>query len=41
MCSLIIAATLNDVESRAWLANGLCRIANHPASRLRELLPGN
>jgi transposase len=39
MYSLIITAKLNDVDPRAWLADVLARIADHPASRLHELLP--
>jgi transposase len=39
MYSLIITAKLNDVDPRAWLAYMLARIADHPASRLHELLP--
>jgi hypothetical protein len=38
-CSLIVAPKLNDVEPRAWLAHVVARIADHPASRLNELLP--
>jgi transposase len=41
MYSLIITAKLNDVDPRAWLADVLARIADHPASRLDELLPWN
>ena len=41
MYSLIISAKLNNVDPRAWLADVLRRIANHPASRLHELLPWN
>ena len=37
--SLIVSAKLNEVDPRAWLADVLARIADHPASRLRELLP--
>lgn len=37
--SLIMTCKLNDVDPRAWLANVLARIADHPASRLDELLP--
>jgi len=37
--SLIATAKLNDVDPRAWLAHVLARIADHPASRLDELLP--
>ncbi len=39
--SLIVTAKLNDVDPRAWLADALGRIADHPASRLHELLPWN
>lgn len=39
--SLITTAKLNDVDPRAWLANVLARINDHPASRLYELLPWN
>jgi hypothetical protein len=39
MYSLIATARLNDVDPRAWLADVLARIADHPASRLHELLP--
>jgi hypothetical protein len=38
MYSLIVTAKLNDVVPRAWLADVLARIADHPASRLHELL---
>jgi transposase len=41
MYSLIATARLNDVDPRAWLADVLARIADHPASRLQELLPWN
>ena len=41
MYSLIVTAKLNDVDPRAWLADILRRIADHPASRLHELLPWN
>jgi len=32
-------AKLNDIDSQAWLADVLRRIADHPAARLYELLP--
>ena len=32
-------AKLNDIDPQAWLADVLRRIADHPASRLNELLP--
>ena len=41
MYSLIITAKLNGVDPRAWLADVLARIADHPAARLHELLPWN
>jgi hypothetical protein len=41
MYSLIMTAKLNDVDPRAWLADVLRRINDHPASRLHELLPWN
>jgi transposase len=37
--SLIATAKLNGVDPQAWLADALRRIADHPASRLEELLP--
>ncbi|WP_376100540.1 IS66 family transposase [Roseomonas sp. CCTCC AB2023176] len=39
--TLLVTAKLNDVDPRAWLADVLSRIADHPASRLDELLPWN
>ena len=41
MYSLIGTAKLNEVDPQAWLADVLARIADHPASRLDELLPWN
>ena len=41
MYSLIVTAKLNDVDPRAWLADVLTRISDHPASHLHELLPWN
>jgi hypothetical protein len=41
MYSLIVTAKLNDVDPQAWLAHVLANIAEHPASRLDELLPWN
>jgi len=41
MYSLIVTAKMNDVDPQAWLANVLARIAEHPASRIDELLPWN
>jgi hypothetical protein len=39
MYSLIVTAKLNNNEPRAWLADVLARIADHPASQLHQLLP--
>jgi len=39
--TLIITAKLNGLDPRTWLASVLRRIADHPASRLDELLPWN
>src|ERR1700730_9954586 len=39
MYTLIGTAKLNGVDPQAWLADVLRRIADHPASRLHELLP--
>jgi hypothetical protein len=41
MDSLMVTARLNDIDPRAWLADVLGRIGDHPASRLNELLPWN
>ena len=41
MYSLIVTAKLNNTDPRAWLADVLRRINDHPASRLHELLPWN
>jgi transposase len=41
MYSLIGSAKLNNVDPQVWLADILARIADHPASRLDELLPWN
>jgi len=39
--TLIETCKLNDVDPRAWLADVLARLADHPSSRLAELLPWN
>ena len=37
--TLIETCKLNSVDPRAWLADILARIADHPAKRITELLP--
>jgi hypothetical protein len=32
---------LNDIDPQAWLADVLARIAEHPASKIDDLLPWN
>ena len=39
--TLIQTVRLNDVDPQAWLADVLLRLADHPASRLDQLLPWN
>ena len=39
--TLIATAKLNDVDPRAWLADMLGRLPDHPAKRISELLPWN
>jgi len=39
--TLIQTARLNDIDPQAWIADVLSRIADHPASKLEELLPWN
>jgi hypothetical protein len=41
LCTLIVTAKLNGIDPRAWLADVLRRIADHPALRLDALLPWN
>ena len=41
MFTLVETAKLSDVDPKAWLADVLARIADHPALRLGELLPWN
>lgn len=41
LLSLLTTAKLNDVDPRAWLADVLARIADHPAAKLDQLLPWN
>jgi len=39
--TLIATAKLNDIDPQAWLEDVLRRIADHPASRLADILPWN
>jgi transposase len=39
--TLIETAKLNDVDPRAWLADVLARLPDHPVKRIAELLPWN
>jgi Transposase and inactivated derivatives len=39
--TLIETAKLNGVDPRAWLADVLARIADHPAKRIADLMPWN
>ena len=39
--TLIETCKLNDVDPRAWLADVLVRISDHPAKRIADLLPWN
>jgi transposase len=39
MYSLIVSAKMNGIDPQAWLAYVLANIAQHPVSRLDELLP--
>lgn len=41
MYALIVTAKMNDIDPQAWLADVLARIADHPASKLDQLLPWN
>jgi len=41
MYALIVTAKMNGADPQAWLADVLARIADHPVSRLDELLPWN
>ena len=41
MFTLIETAKHNGADPKAWLADVLTRIADHPAHRLNGLLPGN
>jgi transposase len=37
--SLIATCKLNDVDPRAWLADVLARLPDHPVHRVGELMP--
>ena len=39
--TLIETCKFNDVDPRAWLADVLARLPNHPANRVADLLPWN
>jgi len=39
--TLIETCKLNDVDARAWLADVLARLPDHPAKRIDDLLPWN
>ena len=39
MFTLIETCKLNDVDARAWLADVLARIADHPMKQIADLLP--
>jgi transposase len=39
MYTLVVTAKLNGIDPQAWLADVLRRIADHPVSRLDQLLP--
>ena len=39
--TLIETCKLNDVDPRAWLADVIRRLPDHPAKRIRQLLPWN
>jgi transposase len=41
MYTLIETCKLNDIDPRAWLADVLARLPEHPASRIDALLPWN
>jgi len=41
MYTLIQTAKLNDIDSQAWLADSLSKIADTPQTRLGKLLPWN
>ena len=38
-CTLVETAKMNEVNPEAWLAWVLERIQNHPANRIKDLMP--
>jgi transposase len=40
VCSLIETCKLNEVDPRAWLADVLAKLTDHPAHRIDEMMPG-
>ena len=41
MLTLITTARFNDTDPKAWLADVLARLPDHPAKRIHELMPWN
>ena len=41
MYTLIETAKMNGLDAEAWIADVIARIADHPISRIHELLPWN
>ena len=41
MYTLIVTAKMNDIDPKAWLADALACIADHPVQKLDELMPWN
>ena len=41
MYSLIVSASMIDIDPQVWLGDALARIAEHPVQKLDELLPWN
>ena len=41
MFTLVETAKLSDVDPKAWLADVLARIADHPVRQIGALLPWN
>ncbi len=38
---MITTCRLNDIDPKAWLADVLARLPDHPASKVADLLPWN